>query len=699
MKTLELHNSELVFRNPKINTFIDSYIFTGENSLEKKLGQILLAVETEEGSIESAEVSQGIAEVLKNAYYREATLKPEQAFEKAIIKINEILSDLIAVGKSKWLGKLNVVATAVIDQKIILTQTGKAQALLFRGAKEATVITEDLVSQDQKHSPQIFPNLLSGKLEKNDILLLATPALFNYFSDKKLAQVINQTKSASQAKEAILKEIKYNNINQNIAIIVTKAKAKVVVSTMDSYSLVASENEQVGPNIAKKHLNEAVSRRLAAKKQRQPIFKLLIISQELFKYLLHYLLLALKWCWQFSRIKLGPKLLKLLGLLIKKISNLTLWLLNKIKHRKPTGARVNLQINSPSRFSPINGFLRQKNYLRKLGQLPKPAMAVLVVTAALVVASLALKNNQSDKIDLAKVDYDQLLTQAEQKQKEATQSLIFKDDQKAKELLNEAVELNQQILGISEYKTRSEDLQKRIETDLAALAKQNEPSNLNSLIDLIAFKSTIQPGGIILDQNQLWLFDKVDNNIYQIRPDTKSITALNPSFQDIGHLASGAVLASGQSLVFVSDKGELINFQIKNNSLSKETAASDKPLKAVTGYQGNIYGLTQNGQEILKYLSTLTGLSKPQNWLKTTGAIADGQSLAIDGLIYVTQASGQIKKFLSGEEQSISQPQIDPKLTGVAKIYTQTTLKYLYILDNQNKRLLVLDKNGNLVKQ
>ena len=119
----------------------------------------------------------------------------------------------------------------------------------------------------------------------------------------------------------------------------------------------------------------------------------------------------------------------------------------------------------------------------------------------------------------------------------------------------------------------------------------------------------------------------------------------------------------------------------------------------MTGYQGNIYGLTQNGQEILKYLSTLTGLSKPQNWLKTTGAIADGQSLAIDGLIYVTQASGQIKKFLSGEEQSISQPQIDPKLTGVAKIYTQTTLKYLYILDNQNKRLLVLDKNGNLVKQ
>ena len=120
MKTLELHNSELVFRNPKINTFIDSYIFTGENSLEKKLGQILLAVETEEGSIESAEVSQGIAEVLKNAYYREATLKPEQAFEKAIIKINEILSDLIAVGKSKWLGKVNVVATAPIDQKTII---------------------------------------------------------------------------------------------------------------------------------------------------------------------------------------------------------------------------------------------------------------------------------------------------------------------------------------------------------------------------------------------------------------------------------------------------------------------------------------------------------------------------------------------------------------------------------------------------
>jgi hypothetical protein len=67
--------------------------------------------------------------------------------------------------------------------------------------------------------------------------------------------------------------------------------------------------------------------------------------------------------------------------------------------------------------------------------------------------------------------------------------------------------------------------------------------------------------------------------------------------------------------------------------------------------------------------------------------------MAIDGNIYVALSSGNILKFQSGKHQDFKLNLASP-LSGNLKLYTENGFNYLYVLDRQNKTILVIKKNG-----
>jgi len=93
------------------------------------------------------------------------------------------------------------------------------------------------------------------------------------------------------------------------------------------------------------------------------------------------------------------------------------------------------------------------------------------------------------------------------------------------------------------------------------------------------------------------------------------------------------------------------------------------------------------------------GYDKGSAWLKTDTDIHDAVSLAIDGDLFLLKSDGQILKFVSGYQQEFTIAGLDPKLENPTEIWTYNNLKYLYILEPTHKRVVVLDKNGQMLQQ
>ena len=73
--------------------------------------------------------------------------------------------------------------------------------------------------------------------------------------------------------------------------------------------------------------------------------------------------------------------------------------------------------------------------------------------------------------------------------------------------------------------------------------------------------------------------------------------------------------------------------------------------------------------------------------------------MAIDGYVFVLNKDGQILKYMKGQERIFNQDTIDPPIENATKLALAEDLDYLYILEPQNKRIVVMGKTGAFLMQ
>ncbi|MGD0523400.1 MAG: hypothetical protein ABSA43_02480, partial [Candidatus Microgenomates bacterium] len=113
-------------------------------------------------------------------------------------------------------------------------------------------------------------------------------------------------------------------------------------------------------------------------------------------------------------------------------------------------------------------------------------------------------------------------------------------------------------------------------------------------------------------------------------------------------------------------------------------------------YAGNIYLLDKAGGTIWRYIGSDTGFAAKQNWL-ASGVEPDFSNViawTIDGNIFALTSSSKILKFSQGTPQDFPIPE-EVSLNGANMIYTNGDLQYFYILNPQEKKIYVLNKNGD----
>jgi len=119
-------------------------------------------------------------------------------------------------------------------------------------------------------------------------------------------------------------------------------------------------------------------------------------------------------------------------------------------------------------------------------------------------------------------------------------------------------------------------------------------------------------------------------------------------------------------------------------------------------YSENLYFIDSKNGLIIKYLRTGKSYSLPQLWLDNSsnpGKLMAEKSLTFDRNAWLLNSNGTIDKFFAGKLEQNLKPVISPAPEGVTKIITSTDLPNLYVLDPNVGRIIILTKDGQLIKQ
>ncbi len=115
-------------------------------------------------------------------------------------------------------------------------------------------------------------------------------------------------------------------------------------------------------------------------------------------------------------------------------------------------------------------------------------------------------------------------------------------------------------------------------------------------------------------------------------------------------------------------------------------------------YMGNFYVLDKKGG-ILKYVSSGSNYGKTGYFPGNAPDLSSATSLAIDGSIWVLGTDGTISKYTKGIADTFALKGLDTPLKNPTRIFTTVDMNNVYVLDNGNSRVVVVDKNGNYVSQ
>lgn len=163
----------------------------------------------------------------------------------------------------------------------------------------------------------------------------------------------------------------------------------------------------------------------------------------------------------------------------------------------------------------------------------------------------------------------------------------------------------------------------------------------------------------------------------------------------------GVYFSQDDKNIFILDQNGIYSLS-KDGTNKKQIIKNDDFWQdgvSVFPYTGNLYVLDKKQNQIIKFVQGDSGYLNANYFSSENPDFSKAVSLAIDKSVYVLSSNGTINKYLSAIEQDFSITGLDKKLSNPTKIYTTSDDTNIYILDNGNSRIVVLDKSGKFVSE
>ncbi|MBI2644035.1 MAG: hypothetical protein HYW95_00810 [Candidatus Wildermuthbacteria bacterium] len=195
--------------------------------------------------------------------------------------------------------------------------------------------------------------------------------------------------------------------------------------------------------------------------------------------------------------------------------------------------------------------------------------------------------------------------------------------------------------------------------------------------------------------------------LYLYSKETSQMGVISLSDQTFRQVALEAKMLEGipfhGTALFFAEPNILLQFN--GDSLIKKVALelpeSPFQLGAMAEYESALYMINSLSGSIIKYENPLKGNAKPIAWLrfstqeKPRGAVL----LAIDAHLWIVISPYTLQQYYKGEYRKEIQIDTFPVLENISGIIAKKDLPHLYLLEKAKKRILVLSKTGEMIKQ
>lgn len=291
-----------------------------------------------------------------------------------------------------------------------------------------------------------------------------------------------------------------------------------------------------------------------------------------------------------------------------------------------------------------------------------------------------------EKINQATVKYDegrQLL--------DLNKSLAYQSFLEAKKILEE--EKSNLGKNSNEEKQLNEFLAK-LDSLLLQSGGVHKVDNPQTFFDL----NLVKQGGVgtrlSLLNSQLVILDAQNKNVYSLNVSSKSSKIEGANLK-----SPQLVTSDGENIYFLGEEGVYKLPKDKDPVLIIKKDDSQNGFNAalsIIAFSGNIYLLDKGSSSIYKYMPLNDNFTR-RNYLASDVKpdFSGATSMTIDGEVYVLLSEGTILKYFQGAPKSFRITGLDRPFASSLVIFTDQNLKNLYILDKDNGRVVVLDKEGN----
>jgi len=236
-----------------------------------------------------------------------------------------------------------------------------------------------------------------------------------------------------------------------------------------------------------------------------------------------------------------------------------------------------------------------------------------------------------------------------------------------------------------------------------AMQVVNAPMTL--FYDVSLLKKNANASDIALDGDVLAIADTTTQTMY-----TLTISSKNAQIIGGGTLlkSTSSVAIHGSRLYALTPEG-IVSFDTATNksSLIIKKDTSWGLASSLVSFGGNLYVLDIQKSRIWKYVATDSGLpaqggfSDIREYLNpdTLPDLSLATGLAIDGSVWLGTSNGRILRYTQGKENTYVPQGVDPAFGTKLYIYTSDTVINVYVLDINNHRVVVLDKDGMYLAQ
>lgn len=281
---------------------------------------------------------------------------------------------------------------------------------------------------------------------------------------------------------------------------------------------------------------------------------------------------------------------------------------------------------------------------------------------------------------------------------------------KGRERLTQAQTLLEPLVATVSAKTKEgrqlAALLKQVRENLTQ-AMQIVRSEPQLFYDVSLLKKGARVSSMALSDDLLGMVDTPGKTVYALTVSSKSakVVAGGDAF------TSATLVAAHGDKVYVLTQSAI--HEVRTLDTKTTQSVVKKPVRpeggdsewgkisALVSFGGNLYLLDTLKSRIWKYVSTSSGFSEMREYLNpdTLPDLSRATGMAIDGSVFIGTTDGKILRFTQGKDNTFSPQGVTPPLGTNLIVYTSDAVKHVYVLDSQNKRVVVLDKDGIYLSQ